>query len=104
LDSAINSGVSGRHHPHPADSGLDSEVDVWFAAHSSTVGVRSDSIRSTGISSVGVLESLFQHALPLHADAERIVDLNGSSAALSERSLHAWHRVVAIDAAKGHVG
>ena len=57
-----------------------------------------------GISSVGLLESFLQHALPLHADAERIVDLNGSSTALSERSLHPWNRVVAIDPAKGHAG
>lgn len=104
LDSAINSRVSGRHHAHPANSGLDSESDIWFAAHSPSVRAPSKSARPIGISSVGLLESFLQHALPLHADAERIVDLNGSSTALSERSLHSWNRVVAIDPAKGQAG
>src|SRR5256886_13617996 len=66
--------------------------DVRSAGYPPIVGFcRSNGFGPAWISGLGTVEPLFQHALPLHADAQRVLNSNVTSAALFKRSLHAGH-------------
>ena len=92
LDSAVGPRHPCRHRTASCDPRLGPGSDVRSAGYPPIVGFcRSNGFGPAWISGLGTVEPLFQHALPLHADAQRVLNSNGTSAALFKRSLHAGH-------------